>query len=63
MAKETKATIGPDEKKWQSEADLRSLIEAQKVRSDKGRMKAALSARDEQMKALSNVGGEGKKSE
>ena len=36
------ATLTGAEKKWQAENDARTLIEAEKVRDDSGRHKAAL---------------------
>lgn len=44
------------EKKWQAESDLSTLIEAEKIRGNKPRLKAAMSCRSERMKALEEVG-------
>lgn len=46
MAKEV--TSAAQEKEWQAESDLRTLIEAEKIRKDKPRLAAAMKkARDE----------------
>ena len=45
-----------EEKKWRSESDLRTLIDAEKIKADPDRLKMAMTARDEQKKALMAVG-------
>ncbi len=45
---------GPDGD-WRAESDLRTLIEAAKIKSDKGRMRAAMDKRDEQRVHLSSI--------
>jgi hypothetical protein len=40
---------------WQAEQDLRTLIDAAKIRADKTRFKAAMKKREEMVLALSNV--------
>lgn len=50
-----KGPSAADEKKWRADADLRTLIEAEKIKSDKGRLKAALAMKKQlmdQMKSL-----------
>ena len=41
---------------WRAESDLRMLIEAEKIKSDKSRMRAALAKRDEMRECLTGVG-------
>ena len=43
------------EAKWRAEADLRSLVEAEEVRKDKARMKAAMACAREQMDAMQAI--------
>ena len=40
---------------WRAESDLRTLIEASKIKKDKARLKAALAERDEQPGHLSSI--------
>lgn len=44
-----------DEKRWKAESDLRTLIDAEKIKADKARFKAAMDMADEQKKALGKV--------
>lgn len=44
-----------DEKKWRAESDLRTLIEAEKIKKDKARFGAAMKARDEMATELAKV--------
>ena len=53
--------IGPD-KDWEAESDLRTLINAEKIKKDKSRMSAAMKKAKEQRDALANVAKEGTKS-
>lgn len=46
---------GPSEGDWRAESDLRTLIEAEKIKADKPRLKAALAKKDEQAKALNSL--------
>ena len=62
MAKEPMETETDDspeedaqEKKWMAESDLRTLIEAEKIKADPKRLKAAMAAKREQMDALKNI--------
>lgn len=48
--------MSAEEKDWQAESDLRTMIEAEKIKADKPRLKAAMAKRKEMQKALSNVG-------
>lgn len=41
---------------WRAEDDLRTLISAEKIKSDKARMAAAMKKRDEMKKAITNIG-------
>lgn len=44
-----------DEKKWQAESDLRTLIEAEKIKADPERIKAAMKCRDEMKRNLTAI--------
>lgn len=49
---------GPSEKEmndWQAESDLRTLTDAEKIKSDKDRLKRAMKKRDEMAKNLEKV--------
>lgn len=47
---------GPaDMKEWEAESDLRTLIEAEKIKADPGRMKAAMRKRGDLKKAIDAV--------
>lgn len=50
-----KAEMAKQEKKWQAEHDLRTLIEAAVIKKDKGRYAAAMKAHKEQEAALKSV--------
>lgn len=54
MAKSASA----DEKDWQAEADLRTLIEAEKIEADPARRRAAMKKLKELKKAVSAIGKE-----
>lgn len=43
------------EKKWRAESDLRSLIEAEKIKADPERLKMAMKMKREQMDALKKI--------
>lgn len=47
-----------DEARFQAESDVRTLVEAQKIRRDKGRMTAARKSIKDQQAALDKVKGE-----
>ena len=49
-----------DDKKWQAESDLRILKEADEVRKDPKRLKAASDMAVKEVKALKTIGGMGK---
>ena len=60
MAHKTKksksvASSVPSEADFRAESDMRSLIEAEKIKKDKGRMSAALRKGREQRDALASV--------
>lgn len=55
-----KATMAAQEKQWQAESDLRTLIEAEKIKKDKTRFNAAMKKKAEMSKDLANVGGKDK---
>lgn len=44
-------------KEWAADSDLRTLIEAEKIKKDKDRYAAAMKKRDEMVAAMKNVGG------
>jgi hypothetical protein len=55
-----KAAMEKEQKKYMAESDLRTLIEAEKIKKDKARYGAAMKCHAEQMKALAAVkGGKG----
>lgn len=57
-AKTTKAnsvTCGMDEE-WKAESDLRTLIDAEKIKLDAPRLKAAMAKKREMEKSLGNIG-------
>lgn len=43
------------EKEWQAESDLRTLIEAEKIKKDQKRLKAAMQQKRKMKKALESV--------
>ena len=53
--KKSKGNAVPSEEDFRAESDMRSLIEAEKIKKDKGRMSAALKKGREQRDALANV--------
>ncbi len=60
MAKHPKKTKSgtshvPSEEDFRAESDMRTLIEAEKIKKDKGRMSAALKKGKEQRDALASV--------
>lgn len=50
-----KNDVAKMDKDYQAECDLRTLIEAEKIRKDKTRHSAAMKKRDAEMMALANV--------
>lgn len=55
-----KTAMAAQEKQWQAEGDLRTLIEAEKIKRDKTRYNAAMKKKVEMSKDLANVGGKDK---
>lgn len=45
------------DKKWQAESDLRTLVEARKIRNDKARFKAATDLAKQQMTDVAAIAG------
>lgn len=45
----------PGDKKWERENDCRTLVEAQEIRADKTRYKAAMRALDDKQTATTNA--------
>ena len=50
-----------EEKKFMADMDLRTLIEAQRIKKDAKRYKAAMACHAEQMKQLASIAAEKKK--
>jgi hypothetical protein len=61
MAKQMGSKPAPtsdyDEEKWRAESDLRTLIDAEKIKADPKRMKAAMKCRAEMKKAVDAIEG------
>ena len=53
--KSTMAISAKDDKRYRAEADLRTLIEAEKIKGDKARMKAALAVKKEMMAQMEEI--------
>ena len=51
--------MSADEKQWRAEGDMRTLIEAEKIKKDKTRLGAALKKRDEMLKDMQSIKKEG----
>lgn len=49
--------MSSDEKEWRAKEDLHTLIEAEKIKQDKARLKAAMAKKRELSKALAKVEG------
>lgn len=49
--------LSSDEKKWRAKDDLHTLIEAEKIKRDKDRLKAAMTMKREMKKDLERVEG------
>ena len=56
MAK-TAAAVGEMDKRWQAESDLRCLIDAEKIKRDKGRLAAAMKKKKEMAADLAAIDG------
>ena len=52
MAESKSIKLSTEDMKWKAESDARTLQEAEVIRGDKKRIKAALKIMDEQMKAM-----------
>lgn len=44
-----------DDKKMMAESDLHTLVEAERIRKDSARFKAAMKCRDEKMAAMKDI--------
>lgn len=55
MSAKEKKEYEDQEKKWRAESDLRTLVDAEKIKSDPDRLKAAMKMKREQMDALKNI--------
>ena len=51
------AVSSKSEKDWKAEADLHTLIEAEKIKRDPSRLKAAMAKKREMQKTLAKVEG------
>jgi len=49
-------SIGASEKEWRAEHDLQTLIEAEKIKADRSRLKAAMNRKREMQKSLAKLG-------
>ncbi len=50
-----KAAMDKQEKQWRADSDLRTLIEAEKIKKDKARYAAAMKMHNEQLTALKAI--------
>lgn len=57
MSKKSKGPCVDMDSKWRAESDLRTLREAEEIKSDKSRVSAAKTEATKQMSALSRVTG------
>lgn len=55
MSAKEKKEYEEQEKKWRAESDLRTLVDAEKIKSDPDRLKSAMKMKREQMDALKNI--------
>ena len=55
MAKDLEGPDDEQEKKWRIEGDVRTLKEAEMIKSDPQRMKDAMALMDEEMQAMMKV--------
>lgn len=59
-AKKTKRAVRPKaiamDKQWQTESDMRTLMEAEKIKADKGRLSAAQSYAKKQAALAARIG-------
>lgn len=53
-----KSEMAKQEKEWRADADLRTLIEAEKIKKDKARLAAAMAVKKKMMTDLEKIGGE-----
>jgi hypothetical protein len=53
----SKAEVVAQEKEWKADSDLRTLIEAEKIKKDKARLAAAMKMRKEKMADMQNLEG------
>lgn len=56
VIKMSKRAMDAEEKRWRAEADLRTLVEAEEIRADKARLKAAMKIRKEKLDAMKAAG-------
>lgn len=59
MAKSETSASGmlAEEKDWRAESDLRALIDAEKIKADPARLKAAMAKKRDLAKALKSIEG------
>lgn len=51
----------PDEKKYRAESDLMTLVEAERIKKDSARMKAAMQCKKEKMAAMEAISSKSEK--
>lgn len=56
MSMTGKDSMSAEEKNWRAEGDLRTLIEAEKIKRDDARLKAAMKKKREMVKNLDGMG-------
>lgn len=59
--KDVPSAVRADDEKWRAESDARTLVEAENIRGDRKRLKAALAEVRKQREALSKVANDGGK--
>lgn len=56
MAK--KDEVSSEEKSWRAQGDLHTLVEAERIKKDPERIKAAMAEKKKQMAAMKAIGGD-----
>lgn len=51
----SKAAMAKEEKQWKADSDLRTLIDAEKIKKDKARYSAAMKMHKDMMAALRGI--------
>jgi len=55
MSKSEVTAMGADDKKWRAESDMRTLLQAQEIRADPARLKAAIACAKEEQAKLAKI--------